>query len=103
MRRCCCRAAQVTARPSPQDAAGPAWGATMKVVMETSSASADQVFVLRFWRETHDYDQADASWRVKISHVNSRRRLHAHGLDRAFEIVRGALETSLGNSPETQR
>jgi len=71
--------------------------------MENSSASADQVFVLRFWRETHNSDQADASWRVKISHVNSRRRLHAHGLDRAFEAVRCALESSLGSPPETQR
>jgi hypothetical protein len=71
--------------------------------MENSSASADQVFVLRFWRETHDRDQADASWRVKISHVNSRQRLHAHGLDRAFEVVRGALETSLGSPPKAQR
>ena len=71
--------------------------------METSSASADQVFVLRFWRETHDRDQANATWRVKISHVNSRRRLHAHGLDRAFELVRSTLETSLRSPPETQR
>ena len=63
--------------------------------METYSASADQVFVLRFWRETHDRDQAHASWRVKISHVNSRQRVHAHGLERAFELVRNALETSL--------
>ncbi len=71
--------------------------------METTSASADQVFVLRFWREPHDRDRADASWRVKISHVNTRQRLHAQGLDRAFEVVRHALETSLGNPPETQR
>ena len=71
--------------------------------METSSASADQVFVLRFWRETHDHDQSHASWRVKISYVNSRRRLHAQGLDRAFEILRHTLESSLGNPPEAQR
>ena len=71
--------------------------------METSCASADQVFVLRFWRETHDRGLVDASWRVKISHVNSRRRVHAHGLDLAFELVRRALESSLGNPPETQR
>jgi hypothetical protein len=71
--------------------------------MESSSASVDQVFVLRFWRETHNRDQEDATWRVKISHVNSRRRLHAQGLDHAFGLVRNALETSLGNPPETQR
>ena len=71
--------------------------------METTSASVDQVFVLRFWREPHDGDQVDAGWRVRISYVNSRQRLHAQGLDRAFEIVRQALETSLGSAPETQR
>lgn len=68
-----------------------------------ASSAVDQVFVLRFWRETHDCDRADAGWRVKISHVNSRRRLHAQGLDRAFEVVRSALETSLDNRSESQR
>jgi hypothetical protein len=78
-------------------------GSAKKAVMETSSAPADQVFVLRFWRETHQRDRACASWRVKISHVNSRRHLHAHGLDFAFEIVRSELESSLGNPPEPQQ
>ena len=71
--------------------------------MGNCSAPADQVFVLRFWREPDGCDQSNASWRVKISHVNSRRRLHAHGLDRAFELVRKVLKTSLGTPPETLR
>jgi len=71
--------------------------------MEASAALADQVFVLRFWRETDDCGRTDASWRVRISHVNKRRRLHAHGLDRAFEVVRSTLETSLRSPPEAQR
>jgi hypothetical protein len=72
-------------------------------MMETSSALADQVFILRCWREPHDRDRTDASWRVKISHVNSRRRAHTHGLDLAFEIVRSVLESSLGSPPESQQ
>ena len=68
--------------------------------MGNCSAPADQVFVLRFWREPDGCDQTNANWRVKISHVNSRRRLHADGLDRAFEVVCKELGTSLGNTPE---
>jgi hypothetical protein len=67
-----------------------------RAVMEASSGSADQVFVLRFWRETNDRDRAQASWRVKISHVNSRSRCHAHGPDQAFKLIREVLKTSLG-------
>jgi hypothetical protein len=93
----------MTLPSSPEDTGGPPSRPIWKVVMAASSASVDQVFVLRCWRETHDCDQADAGWRVKISHVNSRRRLHAQGLDRAFEVVRSALETSLDNQPEAQR
>jgi hypothetical protein len=74
--------------------------------METSPA-ADQVFVLRFWREADDRDQAHASWRVKISHVNSRRRLYAHGFDHAFqlvgEVLRSSLSTPTNNDGERQR
>jgi hypothetical protein len=62
--------------------------------MANSSASADQVFILRFWRELDDCDWSNASWRVKISHVNSRWRLHAHGVDSAFDTVRRMLESS---------
>jgi len=69
-----------------------------KMVMESPSASADQVFVLRFWREANDGERAHASWRVQISHVNSRRRLYAHGLDQAFGLVREVLKASLGTS-----
>jgi hypothetical protein len=93
----------MTMPSSPEDTAGPPSGPARKAVMAASSASVDQVFVLRFWRETHDCDPADAAWRVKISHVNSRRRLHAQGLDRAFEVVRSALEASLDNRSEAQR
>lgn len=63
--------------------------------METS-VSPDQVFVVRFWREPNDRDGTHASWRVKISYVNSRRRLYTHGIDNAFKLIREALETSLG-------
>jgi len=68
-----------------------------------NSVPADQVFVLRFWREPGDGDQTDASWRAKISHVNSRKRLHVHGVDRVFEVVRKELGFSLGNTSEAQR
>jgi hypothetical protein len=93
----------MTTPSAPEDAAGSPSTSVWKVVMGASSASVDQVFVLRFWRETQDSDQADTGWRVKISHVNSRQRLHAQGLDRAFEVLRSALETSLDNPPKAQR
>jgi hypothetical protein len=55
---------------------------------------ADQVFVLRFWRESRAAEASADEWRVRISYVNTRNRLHVDGTGAAFEIVQSLLDVA---------
>jgi hypothetical protein len=50
----------------------------------------DQVFILRFWRETADASD-QARWRVLVRNINTRRRDVVDDMQRAFAIVASNL------------
>ncbi|MBP1299779.1 hypothetical protein [Bradyrhizobium elkanii] len=50
----------------------------------------DQVFILRFWRESADADE-DARWRVLVRNIHTRRRDVVDDVQRAFAIVTSNL------------
>jgi len=49
---------------------------------------ADQVFILRFWREP---GSGEDCWRVKIGSVNQGSWLHVDGVAAAFAAIRASL------------
>ncbi|MCK1446724.1 MULTISPECIES: hypothetical protein [unclassified Bradyrhizobium] len=53
----------------------------------------DQVFILRFWRESADVS-GDAHWRVLIRNINTRRRDVVDDVQRAFAIVASNLNVA---------
>jgi hypothetical protein len=62
------------------------------------TSSCDQVFVIRCWRETPAAGQADSDWRVRLSRINTRERIHVFGLENAFELIRRFLaEVAVGH------
>lgn len=55
------------------------------------------MFVLRFWKEVGLHDLTDPTpWRGRINHVNSQRRLHVEGIERAFEVIRSIMQQQMG-------
>ena len=55
----------------------------------------DQVFILRFWRESADAGE-HARWRVLVRNINTRRRDVVDDVQRAFAIVASNLNTAAG-------
>jgi len=53
----------------------------------------DQVFILRFWRESADAGE-HARWRVSVRNINTRRQDFVDGVARAFAIVASALNAA---------
>lgn len=60
------------------------------------SSTCDQVFVLRCWRETPITGAIDPDWRVRLSCVNTRERIHVFGIENAFERIRQFLAEAVG-------
>jgi hypothetical protein len=57
--------------------------------MARSTDDLDQVFVLRFWKETGGTSPVDRTqWRARISHINMNNKYHVVGCERALAIVR---------------
>jgi hypothetical protein len=55
----------------------------------------DQVFILRFWRESADASD-DGRWRVLVRNINTRRRDVVDDVQRAFAIVASNLNAAAG-------
>ena len=62
----------------------------------------DQVFILRFWRESADASE-DARWRVVVRNINTRRRDVVDDVQRAFAIVASNLNAAAGEHDELER
>jgi hypothetical protein len=65
-------------------------------------APADEVFVVRFWREQQDSDH-EFRWRVQVRSVTGRDRHIANSVEAAFALIRARLEVaSAAEQCETQ-
>jgi hypothetical protein len=58
--------------------------------MSSQRPLLDQVFILRFWRETADA-RGDNRWRVLVRNINTRRRDVVDDVQHAFAIVASNL------------
>lgn len=58
--------------------------------MSANWPAADQVFILRFWKEEGG-DERKPQWRIQVRNVNTRRRHIVDDVDRAFAIVTDRL------------
>lgn len=67
--------------------------------MSSQRPQLDQVFILRFWRETADAS-GDGRWRVLVRNINTRRRDVVDDVQRAFAIVTANLNVSDGAHEE---
>ena len=65
--------------------------------MPSRRAPADEVFVVRFWREEQDTDQ-EFRWRVQVRSVTGRDRHIADSVEAAFALIRARLEVA--SAPE---
>lgn len=63
--------------------------------MDSQRPLPDQVFILRFWRESADASE-DARWRVLVRNINTRRRDVVDDVQRAFAIVASNLNAAAG-------
>lgn len=61
--------------------------------MSSQQPLLDQVFILRFWRETADAS-GDGRWRVLVRNINTRRRDVVDDVQRAFAIVTANLNVA---------
>jgi hypothetical protein len=62
----------------------------------------DQVFILRFWRESADVNE-HARWRVLVRNINTRRRDVVDDVQRAFAIVASNLNAATGEQDGPER
>lgn len=62
--------------------------------MLLSENSADEVFILRLWREAVG-SAADFQWRALVTHLNSGDRRTANSIEDAFGLVRARLERAV--------
>ena len=69
--------------------------------MSSQQPLLDQVFILRFWRESADAGEY-ARWRVLVRNINTRRRDVVDDVQRAFAIVASNLNAAAGehDAPE---
>ena len=58
--------------------------------MSSQRPLSDQVFILRFWRETAD-GRGDDRWRVLVRNINTRQRDVVDDVEHAFAIVASNL------------
>lgn len=70
--------------------------------MTTPRPLLDQVFILRFWRESADASE-DARWRVLVRNINTRRRDVVDDVQRAFAIVASNLNAVADEHEEAER
>jgi hypothetical protein len=61
--------------------------------MNSQRPLLDQVFILRFWRESAEAG-GDARWRVLVRNINTRRRDVVDDVQHAFEIVASNLNVA---------
>jgi hypothetical protein len=61
--------------------------------MDSQRPSLDQVFILRFWRESADASE-QARWRVLVRNINTRRRDVVDDVQCAFAIVASNLNAA---------
>ena len=62
----------------------------------------DQVFILRFWRESADASEG-ARWRVLVRNINTRRRDVVDDVQHAFALVTSNLNAAVGEHEESER
>jgi hypothetical protein len=62
----------------------------------------DQVFILRFWRDSADASE-HARWRVLVRNINTRRRDVVDDVQRAFAIVASDLNAEAGDQQRPER
>jgi len=62
--------------------------------MDSQRPSLDQVFILRFWRESADASD-QARWRVQVRNINTRRRDVVDDVEHAFAIVASNLNAAV--------
>ena len=69
--------------------------------MNSQRPLLDQVFILRFWRESADASEHDR-WRVLVRNINTRRRDVVDDVQRAFAIIASNLNAAVveGDGPE---
>ena len=70
--------------------------------MSSQRPLLDQVFILRFWRESADASE-DARWRVLVRNINTRRRDVVDDVQRAFAIVASNLNAAAGERDALER
>jgi hypothetical protein len=61
--------------------------------MNSQRPLLDQVFILRFWRESADAGE-HARWRVLVRNINTRRRDVVDDVQHAFAIVASNLNAA---------
>ncbi|MFK4491284.1 hypothetical protein ABIA45_006362 [Bradyrhizobium sp. USDA 336] len=61
--------------------------------MSSQQPLSDQVFILRFWRETAG-GSGEGGWRVLVRNINTRRRDVVDDVQRAFAIVTANLNVA---------
>ena len=70
--------------------------------MDSQRPLLDQVFILRFWRESADARE-QARWRVLVRNINTRRRDVVDDVQRAFAIVASNLDAAAGEHDGQER
>jgi hypothetical protein len=70
--------------------------------MNSQRPLLDQVFILRFWRESADAGE-HARWRVLVRNINTRRRDVVDDVQRAFAIVASNLNAAAGEHEGPKR
>jgi hypothetical protein len=63
---------------------------------------ADQVFILRFWREDAGCGE-DFRWRAQVRNVNTRQRQTTDDVDAAFALVLARLNAVVVENGSTDR
>jgi hypothetical protein len=69
--------------------------------MDSQRPSLDQVFILRFWRESADASE-HARWRVVVRNINTSRRDVVDDVQRAFAIVASNLNAAAGEHDRSE-
>ena len=64
-------------------------------------STCDEVFVLRCWREAPTTEAIDSDWRVRLTRVNTRDRIHVSGIESAFALIRQFLAEAAGTKGDT--
>ena len=70
--------------------------------MDSQRPLLDQVFILRFWRESADARE-QARWRVLVRNINTSRRDVVDDVQRAFALVASNLNAAAGERDGLER